>query len=107
VEWYEYEYKKWGNGEWDIPIDYALLDYIFKSIKAGRNYILEDCLTTPSGSVVTGFYNAYMWNGIPRVLYSYKTKDGTAPATGLLRFMDEDRAGHAINLEPIVKAEEV
>lgn len=102
MEWYEYEYKKWGNGEWDRPIDTELMGRIRTWLDAKRPCIFDDCLAVPSGTRILGIHNAYMWNGIPRVLYSYKTEDGTAPGTALLRFLDEDISLPVLNLEPII-----
>ena len=90
MEWYEYDYKAWGNREWDRPIDVKLMREITEYFKIGRKCIISDCLAVPGGSKVLGIHNAYMWNGKHRVLYSYKTKDGSAPGTAILLWEDED-----------------
>ena len=102
MEWYEYAYKKWGNGEWDIPVNEELLGEL-KVHLATRQHIFEDCLATPSGTRILGIHNVYIWNGMYRVLYSYATKDGTAPATAIIRFFDQDITMPIVsNLEPII-----
>lgn len=100
MEWYEYDYKAWGNREWDRPLDVKLLDEISEYFRVGRKCIISDCLFAPSGSKVLGIHNAYMWNGKHRVLYSYRAKGGgSIPSTALLLWEDQDISLPVFHLE--------
>jgi len=100
MEWYDY--KGYGGGEWDRPVNTDLLNEL-KVHLATRPHIFDDCLATPSGTQILGIHNVYIWNGMYRVLYSYANKEGTAPGTAIIRFLDQDiHMPLMSNLKPII-----
>ncbi len=91
-QWYEYDFEKCFDGEWNIPVDIPLMREIETNISVfGRHAHLMDCFMVPGGRKVLGFVNAKHWSeGTLRVLYVYETAEGgSSPSVAILTWSDQ------------------
>ncbi len=67
--------RHWNNGEWNRPVDEALVKAVRRLLCCGQA-ILHDCLLVPGGSSVAALFNAYRTDSTVRVLYEARGSDG-------------------------------